>query len=162
MMKITAHACTSGHWEMLSNCPLLQRSLSSLPRSTSEAFLIPHSASVTQVPCPTLLTSGVLHYLFSCFCTPPKKKINPEPTSCPIGPTLLCPEREIIKIVTSFFQLVGGIWCGERSIIYGVFDLASCLSCKSMSSLHISGLCSECISLMAMYTHTCTHASALP
>lgn len=73
MMKITAHACTSGHWEMLPNCPLLQRSLSSSPRSTSEAFLIPHSASVTQVPCPTLLTSGVLHYLFSCFCTPPKK-----------------------------------------------------------------------------------------
>lgn len=27
---------------------------------------------------------------------------------------------------------------------------------------HISGLCSACISLMAMYTHTCTHASALP
>lgn len=91
---------------------------------------------------------------------PPKKRRNPEPMSCPIGPTLLCPEMEIIKIVTRFFELVGGIWCGERSIIYGVFDLASCLSCLSMSSLHISGLCSACISLMAMYTHTHAHMQA--
>lgn len=57
------------------------------------------------------------------------------------------------KMVTSFFDLVGFIWCAARSIIYSVFDLPICLDCQSMSSLHISSLCSMCIRLTTRFTH---------
>lgn len=85
-----------------------------------------------------------------CFCL---KYL--ETTSCRGSAlsSLVSSNRDHI-IVTSFFEPVGGIWCAVRSIICSVFDLASCLDCRSMSSLHISMLCSVYIRLTTGYTHT--------
>ena len=98
----------------------LPPSLSSFTSLIFKVLLHPMMQLSPMCSCPVLLTAVV--YMNDSIAFILK---NPECTPCPIGLAHLCPETGGDKMVTSFFELVGGIWCTVRSIVYGLFDLAA-------------------------------------